>query len=340
MSIEVFELDQIYEEYKQEYEKKTCESFFLEHKNEPWFREKYDILVSQRWQEERQLNAKVSHRMFVESVRNGKFEGLFLHDLGDTPEKISEAPYFGFDPNSMTLFLKTIPVNISRWDILNVVKTTPGFVSLSMSEPLRSQGFCRFAWVLYDSEEKCNESLSLLTNKPVNLEFKLTPVLSQSSSKKEVRLQAPQHPDRLLLDFKQSARLVTCLDKEKEINENPLLISEEAFLMKPPIDQEWQLDIQLLYLRRVHAFCFYCLEEYDDERMLSAKCGPIHIRMKYDPQAQMSIQFDEMVENRLNQKHVVVSYDPENDEELKRLIAEFEEREMTVEDAEKARCNL
>jgi len=37
---------------------------------------------------------------------------------------------------------------------------------------------------------------------------------------------------------------------------------------------------------------------------------------------------------------VVVSYDPENDEELKRLIAEFEEREMTVEDAEKARCNL
>lgn len=46
MSIEVFELDQIYEEYKAEYEKKTCESFFLEHKNEPWFREKYDILVS------------------------------------------------------------------------------------------------------------------------------------------------------------------------------------------------------------------------------------------------------------------------------------------------------
>ena len=129
--------------------------------------------------------------MFVESVRSGKFEGLVLHDLGVTPEKISEAPYFGFDPNSMTLFLKTIPVNISRWDILNVVKTTPGFVSLSMSEPLRSQGFCRFAWVLYDSEEKCNESLSLLTNKPVNLEFKLTPVLSQSSSKKEVRLQAP-----------------------------------------------------------------------------------------------------------------------------------------------------
>jgi len=28
----------------------------------------------------------------------------------------------------------------------------------------------------------------------------------------------------------------------------------------------------------VHAYCFYCGEEYDDERMLAAKCGPQHIR--------------------------------------------------------------
>jgi hypothetical protein len=31
-------------------------------------------------------------------------------------------------------------------------------------------------------------------------------------------------------------------------------------------------------MRRVHAYCFYCGEEYDDERMLAAKCGPQHIR--------------------------------------------------------------
>jgi hypothetical protein len=76
--------------------------------------------------------------MFIDSVRSGRFEGLLLRDAGTEPEKIADRPFFGFDPNSMTLFLKTIPVNISRWDILNVVKTTPGFVSLSMSEPLRS----------------------------------------------------------------------------------------------------------------------------------------------------------------------------------------------------------
>ena len=35
-----------------------------------------------------------------------------------------------------------------------------------------------------------------------------------------------------------------------------------------------KLDLLLLYLRRVHSFCFYCGEEYEDERMLATKCGP------------------------------------------------------------------
>ena len=34
-----------------------------------------------------------------------------------------------------------------------------------------------------------------------------------------------------------------------------------------------KLDLLLLYLRRIHSFCFYCGEEYEDERILSMKCG-------------------------------------------------------------------
>jgi hypothetical protein len=40
------------------------------------------------------------------------------------------------------------------------------------------------------------------------------------------------------------------------------------------ISAQNKLDILLLYLRRVHAFCLYCGEEYEDERMLSTRCGP------------------------------------------------------------------
>ena len=42
--------------------------------------------------------------------------------------------------------------------------------------------------------------------------------------------------------------------------------------------KELQLDIQLLYLRRVHGLCYYCMEEYEDERMLATRCGNIHVR--------------------------------------------------------------
>ena len=43
-------------------------------------------------------------------------------------------------------------------------------------------------------------------------------------------------------------------------------------------EKEYQLDLNILYLRRVHGFCFYCLEEYDDERMLATRCDNIHLR--------------------------------------------------------------
>ncbi len=38
------------------------------------------------------------------------------------------------------------------------------------------------------------------------------------------------------------------------------------------------LDLNIIYLRRVHGFCYYCLEEYDDERMLATRCDNIHLR--------------------------------------------------------------
>lgn len=44
------------------------------------------------------------------------------------------------------------------------------------------------------------------------------------------------------------------------------------------IEDKTKLDILLLYMRRVHAYCLYCAEEYEDERMLATCCGPQHVR--------------------------------------------------------------
>lgn len=48
--------------------------------------------------------------------------------------------------------------------------------------------------------------------------------------------------------------------------------------MEPLENRASQLDLNIIYLRRVHGFCYYCLEEYDDERMLATRCDNIHLR--------------------------------------------------------------
>jgi len=164
--------------------------------------------------------------------------------------------------------LKAIPVKISRWDVLDKVKHTPGFVSLSLSEPLKTQEFVRYAWVSYDSEENCAKAKLLLEDAKIN-NFRLAPIKSQSV-KKSARITPPLIEGREKVDLELSRKLIELLDIEKEITDNELLQ-----MINTPIVQ---LDLQILYLRKVHGLCYYSAEEYDDERMLSAKCGPIYLR--------------------------------------------------------------
>lgn len=85
--------------------------------------------------------------------------------------------------------------------------------------------------------------------------------------------------ERVKTDIELSKELIKVLDNDKKIDNNRIL-SSHSFHSKSPL---YQLDLQTLYLRKIHSFCFYCASEYYDERMLSAKCGPTHLRLKFDP---------------------------------------------------------
>lgn len=72
--------------------------------------------------------------------------------------------------------------------------------------------------------------------------------------------------------------------------------------MSPTIqDPILQLDLQLLYLRKVHALCYYSAEEYDDERMLAAKCGPVYLRssVRLNP-----IQLNDFVNTKIFEERI------------------------------------
>lgn len=79
-----------------------------------------------------------------EVVQGGIKSNFHKEILIDDNVDIMGEPYFGFDPNCMTLFIKSVPKNISRWDIKENLTKLPGFISLSLSEPLKTHDFLRF----------------------------------------------------------------------------------------------------------------------------------------------------------------------------------------------------
>lgn len=62
-------------------------------------------------------------------------------------------PYFANDPNEHTLFIKAIPSDLSRWDILEAVQTLPGFLNFSVSAPVKANEDQRMGWIGFESEQ-------------------------------------------------------------------------------------------------------------------------------------------------------------------------------------------
>jgi len=99
----------------------------------------------------------------------------------------------------------------------------------------------------------------------------------------------------------------------------------------------------LLYLRRVHSFCFYCGDDYDDERTLAAKCGPQHIRnakritrgmIDHEPQWSGSMNFEDKYVRAANERLSAgprQHLSPKEDELLKSMKQQYAEKKTTIE---------
>jgi hypothetical protein len=244
-------IESAYKEYKSKYENKRYQSFYVEHQNDEWFKEKYDIETSNQWKSERNAQCQNLAKRFLESANKEEFKGLKL-ELRETDEnnknikvfvygynrekeefeekerdivssrhesslEISTAPYFGFDPDRLTLFLHQVPRNLPYVKILEVVKKVPGFVSVSLSEPIRNQGYVRYCWVTFDTEENCDNAFESLNEYKITADYKVVPLKSKSSSTKRVRITPAYFDERITEDLELSKALIALLDKEKNI---------------------------------------------------------------------------------------------------------------------------
>ena len=231
------EIEEAYKNYKNDYENKRFQSFYIEHQHNEWFMEKYDPVLNYKWKIERNLQTKKLYDNFMSNLTQNNLNGLKLElrvsdennknikiinyginkdniNLGEEKENhiygnnnnnndntsylsISTSPFYGFDPDKMTLFLHQIPKNISRCDILDVLKKLSGFISMSMSEPIKNQDFIRYCWVTFDSEESTEIAFETLNNLKIDKEYKLNPIKSKSTSYKKIRVTPPLFDERL-----------------------------------------------------------------------------------------------------------------------------------------------
>jgi hypothetical protein len=303
-------IESAYKEYKEKYDEKRFKSFYVEHQSDEWFKEKYDPECSKQDKAERNAQCQKLANRFIESLTSNQIKNLKLElreadennkqlkiffygynkEKGDFEEKereinllkpsnvsdttidICSMPYYGFDPDKLTLFAYQIPKSISRFQILKVVKKLPGFVSMSMSEPIKNQNYCRYCWMAFDSEENCELAFDSLNDYKLTNDYKLFPIKSKSTTSKKLRVTVPYFEERISEDLEFSKALIQIYDKERAIETNLIFDHKETR------SREYQLDLQILYLRRVHGLCYYCLEEYEDERMLATRCDNIHLR--------------------------------------------------------------
>lgn len=82
-NIEVSDAQKHYDEYKAEHQKKQADIFFSSHKDQPWFREKYDPEESYKYKQEQIAQAQILARKFIEEFVDNidhKCHGLSLDE--------------------------------------------------------------------------------------------------------------------------------------------------------------------------------------------------------------------------------------------------------------------
>ena len=235
-------------------------------------------------------------------------------------------PYYFYNPDYLTLYnISSLTKNIDIISIINVFKKYPGFVSLSLTEPERINGYKRSFWAYYDNENNFLNALKNLKEYELREDFIIKVIKSETTQNfhyKKIKITPPLFEDRLKEDIIGSNKIITILDNYREIVNNPLIESLNIEKISDMKDEELIniLNLNILYLRKVHGFCYYCLKGFKDERNLAKKCDFLHLRHYIklgkrnnienininelnitEEELKNAIEFDKLFTNKLNE---------------------------------------
>ncbi|XP_049852222.1 serrate RNA effector molecule homolog isoform X1 [Schistocerca gregaria] len=249
-------------------------------------------------------------------------------------------------PPNTTLFIKQIPPTCSREELENLLSqvTTGKMKRLLMSDVNFTKNFTHIAWVTYTTPEAASEAfLKYQGYKLTDYEVQLSEHKPRASDRKtKITPFLASKPERLEHDLNQAKKLCLMLDGEKSIETWFSKEENAALLENRTVEQ--QLDLMILYLRRVHWFCYYSGEEFHSFDSMIMRAGELYLRgtenyhSKNQNAQQWAATLDAKIEDRLHHpyQHELVT----GQVGIRNWLESFFENNIVQEEENRAHCAL
>uniref|UniRef100_A0A1A8IT41 Serrate RNA effector molecule homolog (Arabidopsis) n=4 Tax=Nothobranchius TaxID=28779 RepID=A0A1A8IT41_NOTKU len=216
-----------------------------------------------------------------------------------------------------SLFIRSIPPEVSKEEITALCRRYPGFLRVALSDPQPERRFFRRCWVTFDRSINIKETCWNLQNIRLR-DIELSPVVNRDLCRRVRSVNGLTHHKPVVRnDIRLSARLVHSLDQRGglwsgQMETNPVLKNITDYLIEEVSAEEEELigasggnsddtgdpknptssevavetdemlvkvlDRLLLYLRLVHSVDYYNFCEYPAEDEMPHRCGLIHVR--------------------------------------------------------------
>ncbi|CCJ29907.1 unnamed protein product [Pneumocystis jirovecii] len=271
------EMFQKYEIYKQDLYARLAKPFVYEHMNSPWFKEKYLPEFRQSIYEKIIEIKKSARDAFIKMLNSGKFAEFTIDssesELDHEPIPIENMIHKTYNN---VLLIKNVAPNVSYADLTTLLSGCPIVKNVVLSNPNPFRGFVREAYVeLNDTNGVENLIQTIQSQKPNEKAGPITVIFYSSPSCPRRILLPPlmNTPENLSEDLEFAIQTVKKMDKK--IDEN-LDFTEEikdymvSFFSNSSGDfnddlymTKKTLDFLVEYLRHVHFFHFYTVNEYD-----------------------------------------------------------------------------
>lgn len=271
--------------------------FFLEALNHAQsaglFFDLYHPLAALRHYDFRAHTSRKNAEVFLQHLHSGFYDALCLRAPAmGAPGRIGpdiasanheQPPHFAFDPDTHSLCWISASLQKSKWDTYASLLQCPGFLAFSSSLTAPSPAdFRREFRARFFSEAQARAALSTLpeiVRDEVACDMRLK-LLEVKELELSVLPPAASEPKRLEMDAALAERVAVRLDSLQGIAPERGVGALAAFArgQKKGASAEQCLDLLVLYLRRVHQFCFYTAQWCEDEWDLRRRCGAAVLR--------------------------------------------------------------